>query len=414
MKATVDHEVSEPLRTKLDRLLDESVEAAQERERTAFDQAAEPYGRRLVLFGAGNMGRRVLARLRQAGIEPLAFADNSEGSWGKVIDGLTVLRPEEAARRHGENATFVVTIYNNHHNYLDTREQLVAYGCENVVSVVPLRWKYHETFLPYYPDDLPHKVLAQGEPMRKTFSLWADEESRHEYVGQIAWRLHADFDALGVPLPDQQYFPGNMFVPSADECFVDVGAYDGDTVRHFLALRGESFRRIIAIEPDPENFRRLCTYWSTLPPAVRDKIELCPFAVGDRSGRVHFAHGGGPASAISANGAIEVKRLRLDDLLAGHVPTYVKMDIEGAEPTAVEGLRAVLREAEPVLAVCVYHAQDHIWRVPSAIHQIVPSHRLFLRSHGPECRETVCYAVPPERSLAADSAQCLRRPGGMA
>lgn len=399
MKTAVDNRTRESLGLKLDRLLGESVEAAKERERTTFDQGVRVFGGRLVLFGAGNMGRRVLSRLRQDGMEPLAFSDNAEGSWGKIIDGLPVLRPEEAARRHGDNATFVVTIYNKFHDYLDTRQQLITHGCHHVASVVPLRWKYHETFLPYYRDDLPHKVLPHAESIRETFCLWADVESLREYVAQICWRLHADFDALGKPLPGQQYFP-EVFSLTADEFFVDVGAYDGDTVRRFLALRGESFRQILALEPDPDNFRQLTAYWAALPPAVKSRIELCPFAAGDRPGRVRFAEGSGPSAAISTKGTIEVERVRLDDLLAGKMPTYVKMDIEGAEPSAIEGLHLVLHEAKPVLAVCVYHAQDHIWSVPSAIHRIVLNHQLFLRPHMPECWDTVCYAVPPERTMS--------------
>ena len=54
----------------LDCLLSEPVEAARERATLAFDHATNPHGDRLVLFGCGNMGRRVLARLRQDGISP--------------------------------------------------------------------------------------------------------------------------------------------------------------------------------------------------------------------------------------------------------------------------------------------------------------------------------------------------------
>lgn len=113
------------LDAQLDSLLNEPVDDAKERARTAFDRATEPHGKRFVLFGAGNIGRRVLARLRKDGIEPLAFSDNQPQKWGTNIDGLFVVSPDEAANRFGGNASFVVTIYNSRQcSFSSTRSQL--------------------------------------------------------------------------------------------------------------------------------------------------------------------------------------------------------------------------------------------------------------------------------------------------
>jgi len=381
----------------LGELLAEPVAAAKAREHTAFDAEVEAFGNRFVLFGAGNMGRRVLARLRQDGVEPLAFADNRQTLWGTRLDGLPVLSPEEAARWHGREAVVVVTIYNNEHSFPETRRELSELGCAKVVSVVPLRWKYHETFLPYFRDDLPHKVLPQAELIRRAFGLWADEASRREFVAQVAWRLNADFDMLAPPLLGQQYFPQGIFSLGDDAFFVDAGAYTGDTVQTFLATRGNAFRGILALEPDPANYRSLCAYVESLPASVRSRVEARPLAVGGSAGRLRFNAGAGTSAGFDDVGSIEVECVRLDDLLQDRHPTYIKMDIEGAEPGAIEGCQHVLHEDRPVLAACVYHAQDHLWTIPLAIHRLVPDYQLFLRPHMPECWETVCYAVPPKR-----------------
>jgi FkbM family methyltransferase len=188
-----------------------------------------------------------------------------------------------------------------------------------------------------------------------------------------------------------------LFNLSADDFFVDVGAYDGDTLRQFLALQGESFRRVLALEPDPDNLSQLQAFLSSLPDSLRSKIEARSFAAGSQSCILRFAAGGGTGSAVSAQGSVEVECVRLDDLLGGLRPTYIKMDIEGAEPDAIAGCERILRDDRPVLAACVYHAQDHLWTIPLAIHKFAPDYRLFIRPHATECRETVCYAVPPER-----------------
>src|SRR5215471_1645320 len=85
------------LQAQLRDLLSEPIDTAKERARIAFDSEVRPFNNRFVLFGAGNTGRRILARMRQDGIEPLAFSDNQSANWGKTIDGLEVLpRPMQS------------------------------------------------------------------------------------------------------------------------------------------------------------------------------------------------------------------------------------------------------------------------------------------------------------------------------
>ncbi|MCX6066029.1 MAG: hypothetical protein NT121_09780, partial [Chloroflexi bacterium] len=91
---------------KLNQLLQEDVAAAKVREQTAFDEATAPFGKSLVLFGAGNLGKKTLAGLRSAGIEPLAFSDNNRELWGKKIEGIEVFSPSDAAAKFGKSAAF--------------------------------------------------------------------------------------------------------------------------------------------------------------------------------------------------------------------------------------------------------------------------------------------------------------------
>ena len=84
------------MRTTLNGLLNETIDEAAARARHEFDRlCAGASG--LVLFGAGNLGRRVLGGLRRLGVEPLAFADNNPRLWGTSVEQLPVLRPDDAA-----------------------------------------------------------------------------------------------------------------------------------------------------------------------------------------------------------------------------------------------------------------------------------------------------------------------------
>ena len=75
------------------------------------------------------------------------------------------------------------------------------------------------------------------------------------------------------------------------------------------------------------------------------------------------------------------------------------MDIEGAEPDAIRGASRAIEAEAPILTVCSYHQQDHLWTIPLLIHSIRPDYRFFLRPHLLEVWDLVCYAVPETRLI---------------
>ncbi len=386
------------LALQLEELLGEDIEQACQREMSAFDALAAPLGRSIVLFGAGNLGRRTLAGLRAVGIEPLALADNNRKLWDSTVEGLQVLSPQHAAETFGSKAVFVVTIWGAgcRDRMAQRIRQLHTLGCERVVSFGLLFWKYPQIFLPHYALDLPHKVLEQAPLVRDAFRLWADEASRFEFVAQLRWRLMLDFDALPAPVEHKPYFPEDLCPLSAEEVFVDCGAFDGDTLKDFLALRNGAFRRIVAFEPDPVNWQRLVDFVSSLPAAVRGRIDVRPAAVGERTEKLQFSVTGTAGSA-AGQGSYEVDSCTLDEALHGLEPTWIKMDIEGFEAAAIAGARRLIQQSRPVLAVNLEHRQDDLWRIPTLVQSIAEGYRFFLRPHLLEGWDLVCCAIPAAR-----------------
>jgi FkbM family methyltransferase len=382
----------------LEELLSEPVEEARRRGSESFDRLSG--GRNIVLMGAGGLGRRTLAGLRRHGIEPLAFADNGVGRQVTTLDGLRVLSPEAAAREFGGRAAFVVTIWgaNSRHRFAHSREQLRALGCDVVCSFPALFWKYPDALLPFYLQDLPSRLVDGRAEVRRGFDLWEDDASRAEYVAQVRFRLCADFDGLSHPVAHPQYFPDDLFTWSDDEWMVDGGAYDGDTVRTVSTRHG--FGHLLALEPDPANFVKLQETVAALPPAARAKVDCRRVALGSERSALYLDATGTAASATSASpsaGTIAVNAETLDWLVDGSWPTFIKLDIEGFEVEALQGARTTIQRHAPVLAVCVYHRQDHLWRIPLLLSNLRADYAFFLRPHNEEGWDLVCYAVPRAR-----------------
>jgi FkbM family methyltransferase len=383
-------------RQQMQNLLSEGVAAASQREKTQFDQITGSYSRSLVLFGAGGIGRKTLAGLRRVGIEPLLFTDNNPALWNKPIDGVNVVSPQEACKRYGQTAAFVITIWcgEGHDRMKDRVELLRHLGCERITTFGPLFWKYPEVFLPHYAAAPAHEVHEQAHAAIEAAALWGDDASRREYESQIRWRLFFDFDGLADPVAHPIYFPSDLCSLIEGEVFVDCGAYDGDTIDLFLSQEQPGFRKIIALEPDPASFAKLRRRVSDLP--ARDSIRLHEAAVGASNCSLLFSGDGLPSSSVGT-GSLKVSCVKLDDICFDDAPTYMKFDIEGAELDALSGARRIIEQYTPVLAVCSYHKQNHLWEIPRLIHSYNPDYRFFLRPHLVEVWDLVCYAIPSKR-----------------
>ena len=389
--------------SELETLLSEDRSAVMARERAAADLLGGASGRPVVLFGAGGLGRRTLAGLREIGIECLAFSDNASSRWGSTVDGLPLLSPTDAAAQFGASAVFIVTIWHTGggHRFPHTQQQLRALGCASVISFVPLFWSFPDRFLPYLTIDLPHHILDAADSVRRTMGLWADDASRREYVAQLRWRLWADFDGLSLPVSHEQYFAPDLFAMTEEDVIADCGAFDGDTVRCVVERVRLPFRQIHAFEPDPASFAALKQYVASLAPSTRDRIVLHDLAVSSHWETASFEASGSFASSLSAAGTVQVVCAPLDDVLADSPPTFIKMDVEGAELAALRGTTRFIRTRRPILAVASYHRQSHLWAVPLLISSAADAYCYFLRPHQLEGYELVCYAVPSERLLPA-------------
>jgi FkbM family methyltransferase len=256
--------------------------------------------------------------------------------------------------------------------------------------------------LPYYCLDLPHKIFQKVDDVVRASEIWADDASRYEYLAHLRWRTLLDFDCLPDPDRDGLYFPKNIYSFLKQEVMVDCGAYVGDTIRDYIRRDDCSFKKIIALEPDPLNFKRLTDYISGLNSSLKKKIEILPFAVGSVNKKVFFSSTGLPSSEVSDDGSVEVESRRLDDILNGEIPTFIKMDIEGSEPDALIGATNRIKESQPVLAISVYHKQSDIWEIPLLIKSLSDNYSFFLRSHRDESWDLVCYAVPANRLRIPD------------
>lgn len=187
---------------------------------------------------------------------------------------------------------------------------------------------------------------------------------------------------------DQQYFDLPYMTRSDDEIFLDVGCFDGLTVRNFVHWSRNAYKEIIAFEPD------ICCY-EKCKKELKDirNLTLINKGAWSKEAVLQFDATGVSDSKISESGTTRIETCRLDDIVGDKCVTFLKMDIEGAEKEALIGAERIIREQKPKLAISIYHKKEDIWEIPQLLMKWNPNYRFYLRHYSLRFAETVLYAV---------------------
>ena len=173
---------------------------------------------------------------------------------------------------------------------------------------------------------------------------------------------------------------------SEDEVFVDLGAFTGDTIADFIDVYGENFSQIIAYEVDPKNYEKLIDNTDNYV-----GIDARNRGAGD-SYSTMYIDSSDSTTVVSDKGKTPVQIVPLDEDLDCKI-TWIKMDIEGSEQTAIMGLTGHISIDKPKLTICTYHNNHDIWKIPRLIRDINPDYKFYMRYNGGENTLYPCECV---------------------
>lgn len=220
----------------------------------------------------------------------------------------------------------------------------------------------------------------------------SDQKSKDTYFHILKYRLFLQKDDLAaIAISDMQYYSHELLPAVQDAVLVDCGAFDGETTKDFISVYG-NYHKIYAYEPAVDNYYNCCN-------ALRDRRDVTVINKGlaDEEGSMRFTSSlPDAANRINPGGDITVDITTLDLDIADKI-TFIKMDIEGAEQSAIIGAKKHISEDKPQMAICLYHTIKDIWKIPQMIYKINPQYKFYMRYHKtgeliPE--EFVLYADP--------------------
>jgi FkbM family methyltransferase len=128
---------------------------------------------------------------------------------------------------------------------------------------------------------------------------------------------------------------------------------------------------------------------------VSDRNGQARFEVGHESVRARESQG---TQRRSERGLIDVELVALDEMVAAKAvppPDFVKMDIEGAEVSALRGMSAIIRHHKPIFLVEVHGTQSAVVEMLRSAGYVVSSVELAVPAElAPDFTHVL--AVPPE------------------
>lgn len=226
-------------------------------------------------------------------------------------------------------------------------------------------------------DNQRRQIEIKDRILRESKLLQKDERGFHQWQTPKGtyWIPEGSDFVLPFNLAEQErriYGSGERFVKPDDtvlDCGANVGVFTTEALKAGAKL-------VVAIEPAPENLECLRRNFANEVDAGR--VIVYPKGVWDKDDfltlNVDASNSAADSFVLHPPGAQTTTQkmplTTIDKLVAElnlQRVDFIKMDIEGAEPQALQGGRATLAKFHPRLAVSAYHEPDHPVSIPRVI-----------------------------------------------
>ena len=323
--------------------------------------------RPIVVYGMGNGADKLFRRFSKYGICPKDVFASDGFVRGHSYRGIRVKSFSEIKEMYPD---FVIAV-----SFATKREE--------VISLLSSLDEKYDLYLPDMPVAESEVYFDRAfynenyQKIKEAYELFEDEDSKNCYAAAINYKLTGKISYLlsAYSSVGEMY---SLFDEKRIKSAIDVGAYNGDTVKE-INTYFPNLESVIAIEPDTKNFKKLSKYAEELG---EGKVTAINAAAHGSCGEGELFESGNRNSSISSSASYEhksrsVKLITVDSL--GIAADYVKYDVEGNEYEALLGSDTTIKESSPELLISLYHKSRDIFSLPIMIKERYPNRKMLLR-----------------------------------
>ncbi len=233
---------------------------------------------------------------------------------------------------------------------------------------------------------------AHKDELFRVYESLSDDISRDTFRKLVEFKLTGKIENLFAC----EYDNRDLFNLTENCTYIDFGAYNGDTALQFYEKFPRS--RIIAVEPDKRNFRKLLENTAHI-----ENISYYNALVSHVDGSVYLDNNKGRGAHESGKGSLEAEAITVDSLVKKEKLTpdsqlVIKFDVEGNELKALTGAEATIKNFAPVLVVACYHRSEDYFTLPLKILEMNPVYKVYMRHYkGIPAWETDFIFIPFEK-----------------
>lgn len=215
-------------------------------------------------------------------------------------------------------------------------------------------------------------VLVNQKRLEQVYNCLEDDLSKHVFKNVVMYKLTGKIDYLfDCETPVDEVY-GNILNFNDSEIYFDLGAYRGDTVAEFLS-KVDKYNKIVAVEPDFKTYNKLCLATQNVKNIIN--INAC---VSNKEGKIAFDMNGSRGSNVGQGDNI-IKSVTIDALSKDNIPTYIKMDIEGVEGSAIIGGSNAISRYKPKMQIAAYHRSEDLMLIPERVLNLRGDYKVYLR-----------------------------------
>jgi len=231
-------------------------------------------------------------------------------------------------------------------------------------------------------DNRADALVNHNKDFEWLYGQLSDYRSKKILLNILSYWLKTDKTLIG-DICDKcfsQYFDFDLIHCDPNEIFVDIGAYIGDTLIQYTNMFGKNcYKQIYCYEIVPANVQSI---YKNVETFKLENVVVREKGVSDKSGFMYLDQDGvSSVRQLAKDGSIKIPTVTIDDDIKGKV-TFIKMDIEGGEESALSGCRNKIAQYHPKLALSAYHNHKDLWKLARIINEIDPSYRFYLRYYG--------------------------------
>lgn len=337
-----------------------------------------------VLYGTGNLAEAVNKQFINRGIKfEMALVD--EGYDMKTTFAGIPVKKFEDFISIPENQKMYNLVIGYAAGYRK-KEELIRKGFFKNVYSIARPFEHHRAFDRNF-------VEKHEKELEMLYEVLEDNVSRENLCAFINSRVtENDKYVADISKEDIDEFWNDVYKPNHNETFLDIGAYQGGSINRFLKVASlDSINKVIGLEPEDNNFKKLCFNLSYIKDEKKRLVKIGCF---DQKTRLRFNSSEDKCCRIDDTSSTFIEVDKIDNICANEETiSTIYIGMSAAVLEILKGAKNTIISNRPRMIINLGTMKEEVFSVPLYIKEISASYKLYFRFQSSMPSRLFLYAI---------------------